>query len=67
MLLLLLLLLLLVLLLLLLLLLFYYFVFATCFPPPWVEGEQSLDWLYTGAADAWGKWLSKESISNVLK
>ena len=45
----------------------YIFISFSSFPPPWVEGEESLNWLLKAAADNWGEWLSQDSIDNILR
>jgi sphingomyelin phosphodiesterase len=37
------------------------------FPPPFITGYNSLDWLLEGAAKDWSSWLPSDAIDTVLK
>ncbi len=37
------------------------------FPPPFVTGEKSNQWLLDAAADQWSDWLKDEEATNTIK
>ncbi|XP_052797334.1 sphingomyelin phosphodiesterase-like [Mya arenaria] len=37
------------------------------FPPPYVTGNSSIDWLYSATADNWLQWLPSDTEANIRK